>query len=255
MNMKKTTKSTGFTLIELLVVVAIIAVLVAILLPALANVRQHVRTVSCQSNLRQIGSGIQYYAGDYNGVMLCLNIQLCPEEYNPPTSWDRYNSWSDWLRVHYFHGPNGPYYGPNYVTTCPEPDTQMGSINPGLLSAGYGMNFCMPGGDGYAWYFPAQNVQWRRFEEVVTPLDQSVYITDTSTLDEVHECGWNLPRSAPFMVKPSQWSGIPARRHEEGFNILFVDLHAGHAHWPDQIKGPSYRWNLFGVNGWWVSAY
>jgi prepilin-type N-terminal cleavage/methylation domain-containing protein len=54
-------KRTGFTLIELLVVVAIIAVLVSILLPALATARESARTVTCQSNLRQAGIAVANY--------------------------------------------------------------------------------------------------------------------------------------------------------------------------------------------------
>jgi len=57
-------KSSGFTLIELLVVVAIIAVLVAILLPAFARVRYQTYVLTCSSGLRQIGLGVTYYAQD-----------------------------------------------------------------------------------------------------------------------------------------------------------------------------------------------
>jgi len=52
----------GFTLIELLVVIAIIAVLVGILLPSLATVRETARSISCLSNQRQIGMGLNSYA-------------------------------------------------------------------------------------------------------------------------------------------------------------------------------------------------
>ncbi len=56
----------GFTLIELLVVIAVIAMLAAMLLPVFARARESARKATCQSNLRQIGSGFQLYLQDYD---------------------------------------------------------------------------------------------------------------------------------------------------------------------------------------------
>ena len=66
----KTTLRRFFTLVELLFVIGIIAILSAILLPALAQTRQVARETSCLSNLKQIGLGMQNYLIDYDGYML-----------------------------------------------------------------------------------------------------------------------------------------------------------------------------------------
>lgn len=58
---------TGFTLIELLVVISIIALLIALLLPALARARQLANRVVCASNMRQIGVALHEYANEFNG--------------------------------------------------------------------------------------------------------------------------------------------------------------------------------------------
>lgn len=60
----------GFTLIELLVVVAIIALLISILLPALRSARQHAKRSVCVANLRQLTLGWSYYLDEHRGGFL-----------------------------------------------------------------------------------------------------------------------------------------------------------------------------------------
>jgi prepilin-type N-terminal cleavage/methylation domain-containing protein/prepilin-type processing-associated H-X9-DG protein len=60
----------GFTLVELLVVISIIAVLAAMLLPAIGLVKQAANSTRCQSNLRQFGIAGSAYSSDWNGLVL-----------------------------------------------------------------------------------------------------------------------------------------------------------------------------------------
>ena len=71
-----------FTLIELLVVIAIIAILAAIMLPALQSARERGRNASCTNNIQQLGIAVQLYVDSYGGF-------LPPAKYHK----DGYNRW------------------------------------------------------------------------------------------------------------------------------------------------------------------
>jgi prepilin-type N-terminal cleavage/methylation domain-containing protein/prepilin-type processing-associated H-X9-DG protein len=61
----------AFTLIELLVVIAIIAILAAILFPVFAQAREKARSISCLSNLKQMGTAAMMYVQDYDETYMC----------------------------------------------------------------------------------------------------------------------------------------------------------------------------------------
>jgi len=110
---------TAFTLVELLVVIGIIAVLLAMLLPALNRVRRQAISVQCQSNLRQLLLAAQLYANDNGGVM---------PGYDSTNITDATNSW--WLTLAKYvappdFNPDDPKHNRVAIYNCPGCDANL----------------------------------------------------------------------------------------------------------------------------------
>ena len=223
MMQKVNRKYFGFTLIELLVVMAIISVLAAILFPVFRRAREKTWTVSCQSNLKQIGWAIHMYANDWD--------QWIPEYYRYQGS-RPFNVWGGWpLTIK-------PYIKTLQIFECPAANVpRRTSLERTFAKAGmlgYGMAVPYPGTRGYT----CRLDYYRRPAEGVLICDNGA--TTASQFKDVRKYYWHVNWPAQPKYK---WESRPAARHNEGVNILWVD---GHVSWmrPERFYGDQflYMW-------------
>jgi prepilin-type N-terminal cleavage/methylation domain-containing protein/prepilin-type processing-associated H-X9-DG protein len=157
---KTSLPSNGFTLIELLVVIAIIAILAAMLLPALSKAKQKAMAIRCLSNMKQCGLAGKLYVGDYNGYYepFCYvwtggqaypNLPWPSSTYDPNTFICNLSAapsriwWPDIFRLLNYCTAIAVYDCPNCLLPATNPGGGSGSTNHFL---GIGLNSYAAGG-------------------------------------------------------------------------------------------------------------
>ncbi len=222
----RTQNRKAFTLVELLVVIGIIALLIAMLMPALNKARVSAMTVACASNMRQIGMMFANYAADH-GYLPPLNSQ---DLYNPdainkdamgmPHMLGPYMGHPEWWEISFRSGFMRPYPMPKNVFVasvfvCPVFRIES-SFLPEAYKSGYSEStYLVPpygfgGGDDYVWAKP------RRPGTIKNPA-QRIHVGETNGT------AWHLSNpNSDFN------SSLNTDRHKKGCNFLFAD---GHVTW------------------------
>jgi prepilin-type N-terminal cleavage/methylation domain-containing protein/prepilin-type processing-associated H-X9-DG protein len=224
----------SFSLIELLVCIAIMAVLLAILLPGLAGARARSRGVKCASNLRQLGQAFQMYAGEYRGQAMPLAYTAAAIIGDgPPIYWWGTN---DDGAVDHTCGFVWPYLRSELraggVYECP--DQPWGAYIPQgaarAVTSTYGYNgyfLCPPHTPG--WCYSIGDRPWQNLDTLGHP--QRLFVFADTAID----LGQSRPQNdalldPPYLYTPGGWtrnsSPTTCFRHAGRAVVVLADGHA-----------------------------
>jgi type II secretory pathway pseudopilin PulG len=117
--MREPNQAARFTLTELLVAIAIIATLLALLLPGLRQARDAARNVACMSNLRQQGQAFFVYAADNDGWLPFRHDGVAQGDGYPLFSWSYGTNAPDYDSMYTFRDTISEYMPPGPATNCP----------------------------------------------------------------------------------------------------------------------------------------